>query len=149
MITNHEFWILQSASGIWIILFACLSLEAIKEEEVLPQRRLFLCNVRTRYFPLALYGVFAVLNQDLLLGYITALAVGYGLAALRHAFAILDRTFFLTATKVKEWEDSVLAQWKNRPGWVPGHSAMGDAAWSNAQSPAAGAGAVSPLAFGL
>ena len=90
------------------------------------KRRFFFCDVPVRYYPLALFALFALLGgTGPSLAYAISMGVGYLFGQGR-----LDHILKLSSTKAKEWENGVLASFTSRPGWVYGHAALGSDAWS-------------------
>lgn len=66
----------QPASGIWIVLFAVISIECSKAP---PQsvRKLIFVPVSTTVYPLALFALFSLLGSSFELSYLISVVVGY------------------------------------------------------------------------
>lgn len=94
------------------------------------KRRFFFCEVPVRYYPLALFALFALLGgRDPSLAYAISMGVGYLFGQGR-----LDHILRLSSTKAREWESGVHTSVTSRPGWVYGHAALGSDAWSQLPS---------------
>lgn len=120
--------------GIWTILFGLIATDCSKAPRD-SQRRLFFFNVPTIYFPIALWALFALFGGMDLADF---LSVGVGYA---YGYGLLDK-LKLRSTRFHQWEETVLANFTQRPGWVVGHAATGDAAWSNTGSEGGGVSAL-------
>ena len=58
------------------------------------------------------------------------------LSTLTHAcFLMYSRGYFdrfrMSESRFKQWEDTILANFARREGWVAGHAATGSDAWNN------------------
>ena len=125
-LTGDPAFLYMQSSGIWIILFGLISIECVRAPEG-SQRRLFFCNVPTIYYPLGLLGVFSIVGGfQLALSISTAVGYAYGKGH-------LDR-WKMSESRFKQWEDTVLANFVRRQGWVVGHAATGSDAWNNMSS---------------
>lgn len=116
-------FLFASAAGIWLILFGIIAIECAQAPRA-TKRRLFFVDVPVLFYPLALYLLFAFLSGSPSIPYLVSISVGYG-----YGYGYLDRTK-LSAAKAKQWEDSVLANFTSRQGWVVGHAATGADAWN-------------------
>lgn len=126
MVTGDKSWAFTPASGIWTILFPLICIECVKSP---PQsvRRLFMWTVPTLYYPLVLLGIFSLLGG---IQIANALAVAAGYA---YGYGHLDKMKVPDA-RAKQWEETVLANFARRDGWVVGHAATGAAAWNDVGS---------------
>lgn len=89
------------------------------------KRRFFFCEVPVRYYPLAVFVLFAVLGGGPSLAFAISMGVGYLFGQGR-----LDHVLRLSSNKAKDWENGVLSSFTSQPGWVYGHAALGSDAWS-------------------
>jgi len=163
MLTDNEKWLFQSASGIWMILIGLLALDCI---DMPLQKRRFLCfMVPTQYYPIMLYLLFALANDNLLLGYLISMGLGYGLGLVRRRSNTLaassstasnplslhhvEQFFFLNSAKVHEWEETTLAPWTQKQGWIKGQASVGSGgAWHrDEENPSGSSGTVRHSAF--
>jgi membrane associated rhomboid family serine protease len=108
--------------GIWTILFGLIATECSKAPRD-SQRRLFFFNVPTIYFPIALWGLFALFGG---VDFADLLSVGVGYAS---GYGYLDK-LKLKLSRFNQWEETILSNFTQRPGWIVGHAATGDDAWS-------------------
>jgi membrane associated rhomboid family serine protease len=115
--------LLYRSVGIWTILFGLVATECSRAPRD-SKRRLIFVTVPTQYYPLALWGLFALLG-GLDLADLLSIGVGY---AYGHGY--LDK-LKLTSSRCHQWEETVLANFTQRPGWVVGHAATGEEAWTN------------------
>jgi len=122
-ISNDEGWLMASSSGIWIVLFGIISIECSKAPAG-SKRRLFFFEVPTTYYPLALFGFFTLLGS-FSVAYLVSIGVGYAYGHGKLNFLKVSQSRF------NRWEETILANLTHRQGWVVGHAAVGDAAWSN------------------
>lgn len=128
LINNRETtYLFQSAGGIWIILFGMIAMECVQAPRGL-KRRLFVVEVPVLYYPVVLLLFFALLGGGFSLAYILSMALGYALGSGRLEWAKLS------ATRAKQWEESVLLSFSRRGGWVAGSAASGSGAWSEEES---------------
>ena len=89
------------------------------------KRRFFFCEVPVRYYPVALFVFFALLSGEPSFAYAISMGVGYFFGQGK-----LDHVLKLSSGKAKEWETGVLSSLTSRQGWVYGHDALGNDAWS-------------------
>ncbi|KAI2513979.1 hypothetical protein MHU86_363 [Fragilaria crotonensis] len=115
--------LLYRSVGIWTILFGLVATECSRAPPD-SKRRLFFVTVPTIYYPLALWCLFALLGG---LDLADLLSVGVGYA---YGHGYLDK-LKLSPSRFHQWEETVLANFTQRPGWVVGHAAIGEAAWTN------------------
>lgn len=122
-LTGEPGFLWYSSVGIWTIVFGLIATECSQAPRD-SQRRLFFVNVPTIYFPLALWALFALLGgfdaSDLI-----SVGVGY---AYGHGY--LDK-LKLSPARFHSWEETILANFTQRQGWVVGHAATGDNAWNS------------------
>mmetsp|Transcript_6598 Transcript_6598/g.9678 ORF Transcript_6598/g.9678 Transcript_6598/m.9678 type:complete len:323 (+) Transcript_6598:133-1101(+) len=115
-------YLMYNSVGIWTLIFAVIATDCSNSS--MPTRRLFFFNVPTKWFPLALWGLFTLIGGS---GASDLLAIGIGYA---YGHGHLNR-LKVSAAKCKQWEDSILINFIRRPGWVTGHAAMGESAWAS------------------
>jgi len=127
--TGNELWMFRSAQSIWLILFAIVAMECAAQSpqhELTGGRRMvFGMSVQTKYYPLILYCLFALLNQDASIGFLLSLLLGYAIGHDGVASPRLEPVFFPSSVKVQQWEDTVLSRCTTRRGWVTGSAATG------------------------
>jgi membrane associated rhomboid family serine protease len=116
-------YMFASAAGIWLILFGIIAIECIQAPRI-QTRRLFFFEVPVLYYPFAIYLFFALLSASLSFPYLLSIGVGYA-----YGYGFLDKTR-LSASKAKQWEETILANFTSREGWVVGHAATGSDAWN-------------------
>ncbi len=124
-LTESATWLFLPCSGVWIILFAILSLDCAKASSS-STRRLFFLTIPTRFYPFALLVLFSFLG-GLQLAYL--LSIGIGVAYQRGFLDILK----VDTAKIQRWEQTILETYVTREGWVSNDaSTRGD--WSEAES---------------
>jgi membrane associated rhomboid family serine protease len=123
-LTGEPGFLWYRSVGIWTILFGIIAADCSQAPSSDIKRRLFFFTVPTIYYPIALWGLFALMGgfdlADLL-----SVCVGYG-----YGHGYLDK-LKLTPSRFHQWEETVLANFVQRPGWVAGHDATGEDAWTN------------------
>ena len=121
-------------SGFWPVLLAIIAIEC-STAPIDSVRRLFgAYEIRTRYYPLLLLGLFTLFGGfHLAYGLGVAVGYAYGLGKLDRIKPGQDR--------LTQWEGGVLQNFTSRQGWVAGHAASGSNAWALPSSSNAGAGA--------
>lgn len=124
-LSGEPAYLYLQSSGIWIILFGLISIECCKANAG-SKRRLFFCDVPTMYYPLGLLGLFSLFG-GFQLAYAISVGVGYAYGYGRLDFLRMDARF-------RRWEDTVLANFVQREGWVAGTAATGSDAWNNTGS---------------
>jgi membrane associated rhomboid family serine protease len=126
---GEQGYLMTSASGIWLILFGAIAAECI-QEPVDAKRRFIFCDVPVRYYPVALFVLFAFLNGSASFAYAISMGAGY-----LYGQGKLDGLKLKPGT-ANEWEHSEpLSTLTSQPGFVYGHAALGSAAF---QTPASG-----------
>jgi membrane associated rhomboid family serine protease len=115
--------LLYRSLGIWTILFGLVATECSRAPRD-SKRRLFFLTVPTIYYPLALWCLFALMG-GLDLADLISVGVGY---AYGHGYM---EKLKLSQSRFNQWEETVLANFTQRPGWIVGHAATGEAAWTN------------------
>jgi len=129
-VTDDSSLLLNSSSGIWVVLFGLIAMECSQAAQYQAKRRLFVFNVPTLFYPLALLALFSFLSARFQLSHAISTALGYGLGNGKldllkvrhsHAKALEESSLFL---------NSRLRQ----RGWVLGPAARGSAAWSQTES---------------
>lgn len=144
-LTNEQGYLWWQSTGIWTVVFGIIANECSKAPAN-DQRRLFVVNVPTLYYPIALWVLFALIGGGTaVFGYFISIGVGYA-----YGYGYLDR-LKVHPTRFNQWEESILANFTQREGWVVGHAATGDAAWDNmgtnsgmSVTPSAAAAAAAP-----
>jgi len=118
--------LLWNSEGIWILIFAMIATDCSTATLTGgdTNRRLFFITVPTKYFPLALYALFVVFGG---VGMGELLAIGIGSA---YGYGYCHRYLKVSTVRCQQWEDSILLNFTQRPGWITGHAAMGRSAWS-------------------
>jgi len=121
-VTEDSGWLMASSSGIWVVLFGIIAIECSKAPGL--KRQLFFFEVPTKYYPLALFAFFSLVGS-FSVAYLTSIGVGhlYGHERLN--------VLKVSQARFNRWEETILANFTRRQGWVVGHAAIGDAAWSN------------------
>ena len=121
------FWTIPSF-GIWIVLFGIISLECASPpgggpaEQQQRNRKLFMFEVPTKFYPLALFSIFTLLGGGgFQLGYLISIGLGY-----MTGWGYLDR-FKVSNTTCRRWEESssFLNGVTSLDGWVLSTSAIG------------------------
>ena len=128
---------MNASVGIWNLILAVIAMECASADAS-SQRRLFIVNVPTRYYPLALLGIFGLMSGGKLeMSYFLSVGVGYlcGFGKLDFCKLKVDRR--------KRLEGGVFRKFTEKVGFVPGPNG-GD--WSvvdpsEASGGSAGAGA--------
>lgn len=123
-LTGEPGFLWYRSVGIWTILFGIVAADCSQAPSSDNKRRLFFFTVPTIYYPIALWGLFALMG-----GFDLAdlLSVGVGYA---YGHGYLDK-LKLSPSRFHQWEETVLANFAQRPGWVAGHAATGEDAWIN------------------
>jgi membrane associated rhomboid family serine protease len=128
-VTGSPSWLFLNCVGVWVIIFALLSVEC-SQASTTSTRRLFFFSVPTRYYPLALLALFSLLGS-FQLAYL--LSIGVGLVYQQGYLVALK----LDSTRIQRWEQTILESYVNREGWVSNDAAgMGD--WNETESDQAG-----------
>lgn len=123
LITADSSWIFVKASGIWTVLFPLIAIECVQAPSH-SIRKLFMWQVPTLYYPLILAGLFSLLGGYSVANWL-ALATGYA-----YGYGYLDFAK-VSSARVKQWEETILANFARREGWVVGHAATGSDAWND------------------
>ena len=127
-ITNDEGYLYWQSSGIWTILFGIVATECSKAPP-LERRRFILVRVPSTLYPLYLWIVFLLLDAgNMAFAYLISLAVGYA-----YGYGYLER-LQVSPTKLRQWEESLPSRFTQQHGWVVGHAAAGDEAWTNSSN---------------
>jgi len=123
LLMGSQMALFYTCTGFWTILFALIVIECMKMPET-PRRLLFIpIDIPSKWFPLALYGFFALLGGPSLDNLI-AMGVGYG-----YSFGYFD-SLQVSATTVAQWETSgFLSGPAQARGWISSGAALGHAAW--------------------
>lgn len=112
--------ILESPSvGIWNLIMAVIAMECAMADPN-SKRTIFVVEVPTKYYPLALLGFFALLSGgSFQMSYFIFVGIGY-LAG----YGKLDKIIKLKAERRKRWEgnNGVLRKFTEKEGFVPGPS---------------------------
>jgi membrane associated rhomboid family serine protease len=122
-------YMFSAASGIWLILFGIIAIECIQAPRTALRRLLFF-EVPVLYYPFAIYAFFALLSASMSFPFLLSIGVGYA-----YGYGFLDKTK-LSTSKAKQWEDTILANFTRREGWVVGHAATGSDAWNESSETA-------------
>ena len=78
-VTDDSSLLLNSSSGIWVVLFGLIAMECSQAAQYQAKRRLFVFNVPTLFYPLALLALFSFLSARFQLSHAISTALGYGL----------------------------------------------------------------------
>ena len=125
VVFQNASFLLWSSSGLWTILFGLLAAECLLAPRN-SQRLLFFAKVPVRWYPVALCVLFGLMSGNILsLPYFLSLGVGYA-----WGFGYLNE-LKLSPSKAKQWEDTVLANFAQREGWIASHASTGCEAWSD------------------
>jgi membrane associated rhomboid family serine protease len=111
--------------GVWLVLFGLTAFECIKAPQG-STRRLFVLNIPTKYYPLALLGVFSLIG-GFSLAYLISIGIGY-----LYGLDYLD-CLKVSSSRCRAWEESFLESNTHSEGWVPANAAMGSGAWNEEQ----------------
>lgn len=109
-ITGNRVWLFQSSVGIWIVVFAVISIDCSQASPG-SSRRLFFFTVPTKYYPIALMTIFSLLG-GFQLCYPISIAFGFAYQLGYLEFLKVDNTRF------QRWESTTLASLVEREGWV-------------------------------
>ena len=121
-VEGNQIWLLQSSEGIWVILFGLIAIECCHAPTE-SKRRLFFFEIPTLYYPIGLLVFFSLLaGVKLSWGFSVGIGYAYG-------YGYCD---FLkcSSSTFRAWEDGFLRNFTTRKGWVVGHAASGEEAWS-------------------
>ena len=122
LITGSNIWLLARSSGIWTIVLGLVAMECSKAPSGSTRRFIF-ASVPTLYYPLAILAFFSLMSKQIRLSYVISVLVGY-------AFGFNKLTFLQPSTnRCSSWENGILSNFTQRPGWITGHSASGLSAW--------------------
>lgn len=122
LITGSNLWLLARSSGIWTIVLGLVAMECSKAPSGSTRRFIF-ASVPTLYYPLAILAFFSLMSKQIRLSYVISVLVGY-------AFGFNKLTFLQPSTnRCSSWENGILSNFTQRPGWITGHSASGLSAW--------------------
>jgi hypothetical protein len=159
----------QYTSSLWIAGFGLLSLEAVRADNLSiagygddgdhedasrsssKYRRVCFLTVRTRYSPLAMYGLMTLLSMRFDAGYLISLLLGYA-AAYQWCHGAVDRCLLscLSLSRIQGWEagggwlsrfvsSPPSSSWTGGGGYVSARSATGiQASWGQSAEPRSG-----------
>jgi hypothetical protein len=130
LISLFQFYILSAgtdsislyrvSSGIWLVLFGLLAIECM-EAPPETKRMLFFSEVPVRIYPIALFGMFTVLNGfQISLPHAISLAIGYGYFTKSCGARSLADCTMLPTAKANEWEESniISTTLVQQKGWI-------------------------------
>ena len=110
-------------SGFWPVLLAIIAIECSTAPSESNRRLFGAYEIRTRYYPLLLLGLFTLFGGfHLAYGLGVAPGYAYGLGKLDMIKPAQER--------LTQWEHGVLVNFTSRQGWVAGHAASGSNAWA-------------------
>ena len=110
-------------SGFWSVLLAIIAIECSTAPAESNRRLIGAYEIRTRYYPLLLLGLFTLFGGfHLAYGLGVAFGYAYGLGKLDMIKPAQERLI--------QWENGVLVNFTSRQGWVAGHAASGSNAWA-------------------
>eukprot|EP00586_Coscinodiscus_wailesii_P012516 CAMPEP_0172512252 /NCGR_PEP_ID=MMETSP1066-20121228/242866_1 /TAXON_ID=671091 /ORGANISM="Coscinodiscus wailesii, Strain CCMP2513" /LENGTH=347 /DNA_ID=CAMNT_0013291973 /DNA_START=96 /DNA_END=1139 /DNA_ORIENTATION=+ len=127
-VTAAQAFLVMPSQGIWIILLGVIAVECSNAPEG-TKRKLFVFEVPTLYYPIAILFLFSLFG-GFSLAYLISVGVGYA-----YGYGYLDRLKVTNATFTR-WEDGCLNNFTRRQGWVVGHAATGANAWLPLNNPA-------------
>lgn len=114
LFTSNASFLLIPSVGIWNLILAVIAMECATADHS-SQRRLFIVDVPTRYYPCVLLGVFLLLSGGQIhLSYFISVGVGY-----MAGFGKLD-FIKLTTERRQQLEAGVLRKFTSKVGFVPG-----------------------------
>uniref|UniRef100_A0A7S2I7V0 Peptidase S54 rhomboid domain-containing protein n=1 Tax=Helicotheca tamesis TaxID=374047 RepID=A0A7S2I7V0_9STRA len=123
-ITSSQICLIMPCSGIWIILLGLIAIECSCAPAD-SKRKLFVVEVPTLYYPLALLGLFTLFG-GINFSYVISVGVGYAYGRNKLDFLKVNQN------KLNRWEESgCLRNFAGRQGWVKGMAALGGSAWDN------------------
>ena len=124
ILTKNEKYMFGSCGSIWILILSIIASECSKAP-IGSKRRLFVIDVPTLYYPLAILALFTILG-GFNLSYLLSVAIGYA-----HGYDKLVR-FQVGPSRITKWESSggCLINFSKRPGWIYGKDAQGMNAWA-------------------
>lgn len=129
-------WLFMPCFGVWMLVFGLLSIEC-SQAPATSTRRLFVVDVPTRYYPLALVALFSLLG-GFQLAYILAIGIG---VAYRQGY--LDK-LKVDPIRIQSWERTTLEGYVCRQGWIA-NDASGRGDWEESSSGEDGVGLFSGL----
>lgn len=140
-VTAAQTFLIMPSQGIWTILLGVIAVECANAPPE-TKRRLFVFEVPTVYYPLAIFALFSLFG-GFSIAYLLSVGTGYA-----YGYGYLDRLKVSNAT-FSRWEDGCLSNFTQRQGWVVGHAASGSDAWLPLNNPAGGAQAAAwtPTSF--
>lgn len=130
-LTSNHLYLMGSCGSIWIWILSLLASECSRAP-CGSTRRLFVVNVPTLYFPLAILLLFSLLSGSISTPFCLAVAAGYA-----YGYGHLSR-FQVTPERITKWETNqgCLSNFAKRDGWIYRSDAQGIGAWSNNTSSA-------------
>lgn len=128
-LTSNHLYLMGSCGSIWIWILSLLASECSRAPPG-STRRLFVVNVPTLYFPLAILLLFSLLSGSISTPYCLAVAVGYA-----YGYGHLSR-FQVTPERITRWETNqgCLSNFAKRDGWIYRTDAQGIGAWASSAS---------------
>ena len=143
-LTGSKPYVLAISHGMWTILFGIIALECVRAPAGTKRTFFFGTQVPVRYYPVALYLVFAILAFDFSLANLISIGLGYlvgfGDSTEASSWSFYFRTIagackrliLLPAFRAQQWEDRYLSGFANMmPGWVGANACLGLAAWNS------------------
>ena len=101
-------------AGLWPILMCQLTLSCLKEPEANRRFFFFPCNIKAKYYPLVLFGIFTLLS-NFQIDFEILCGIGFGF--IYHYY--LKRKIEITNTFAIKVENSFLCNWmKNKKGFI-------------------------------
>lgn len=129
-LSGDNSYLLLSSSGIWNVVFGVMAIECCRD--TLRTRKLFLWEIPTVYYPLAIFAFICLLSgMHLSIPHGISLALGYGIGKANYLLEALN----VRSHHVKALEESnaFLTSRVRLQGWIMGPAALGSSAWSNRQ----------------
>ena len=115
IITGFKPYIMTQSGGIWILIFGSVALECSLAPNG-SKKRLFVMDVPTIYYPLALLGLFTLFGFDSSMFTVDLLSIGIGYA---YGYGKLD-SLKVSVERRRRLEAGLLRSFTNRIGWVVG-----------------------------
>mmetsp|Transcript_14014 Transcript_14014/g.25338 ORF Transcript_14014/g.25338 Transcript_14014/m.25338 type:complete len:333 (-) Transcript_14014:2102-3100(-) len=126
--TGDQSFLVSASSGIWTILLALIAIECTSAPPG-TKRKLFVFEIPTLYYPIAILVLFSLFSGGPNLAYILSVLVGYA-----YGYGYLYK-LKISQSRMSGWEGGCLANFTRREGWVVGTAATGGAAWLPTTNP--------------
>lgn len=117
-----QYFFFLPSFGVWLVLFGLTAFESIKAPQG-TARKLFLFTVPTKYYPLALLGLFSLIG-GFSLAFLISIGIGYA-----YGIGIME-WFRISSTRCRACEENFLENFTHGEGWILANAAMGSGAWN-------------------